>query len=189
MKSARFCVVTGFLLMLHKTPNQPQPISPLNACSRRYQLRDGEVELDDSAFGRAVMNSATASHLTQELTRLETNPIPCVESVKVRRPSTRLLALGCRCPQNGWGNLTLAPAPCLHRKSGRVGYGAERPNKCFSFSEPYPAQTYCLLCQASFCLNLFVSASCCCQFTCRGICRVHRCRRGLHVQAAPNSAC
>ncbi|CAN0092307.1 unnamed protein product, partial [Laminaria digitata] len=44
---------------------------------------DGEVELDDSAFGRAVMNSVTASRLTQELTRLESNPIPCVESAKV----------------------------------------------------------------------------------------------------------
>lgn len=41
------------------------------------------MELDDSAFGRAVMNSAVASRLSEELRRLEANPISCVESAKV----------------------------------------------------------------------------------------------------------
>ncbi|CAB1099448.1 unnamed protein product [Ectocarpus sp. CCAP 1310/34] len=47
------------------------------------KVRDGEVELDDSAFGRAIMNSTVASRLSEELRRLDANPIPCLQSAKV----------------------------------------------------------------------------------------------------------
>lgn len=47
------------------------------------QIRDGEVELDDSAFGRAVLNSTVATRLSQELQQLEASPVPWVESTKV----------------------------------------------------------------------------------------------------------
>eukprot|EP00752_Nemacystus_decipiens_P005701 g5159.t1 len=57
------------------------------------KIRDGEVELDDSAFGRAVLNSAVATRLSQELTLLGANPVPCVESAKASELSVALLLL------------------------------------------------------------------------------------------------
>lgn len=41
------------------------------------------MELDDSAFTRAVLNSAVASRLSEELRRLEASPVSCVQSAKV----------------------------------------------------------------------------------------------------------
>lgn len=41
------------------------------------------MELDDSAFGRAVLNSVVATRLSQELKLLKASPVPYVESAKV----------------------------------------------------------------------------------------------------------
>lgn len=47
------------------------------------QIRDGDIELDDSAFGRAVMKSVAANRLNQELKDLQTDPVPHFQSAKV----------------------------------------------------------------------------------------------------------
>lgn len=63
---------------------RPPPTSPpVHVVLLVRQIRDGDVELDDSAFARAVMNSAVASRLSEEVRRLETHPVPCVEAAKV----------------------------------------------------------------------------------------------------------
>ncbi|CAM9568400.1 unnamed protein product, partial [Ectocarpus sp. 13 AM-2016] len=62
------------------------------------QVRDGEVELDDSAFGRAIMNSTVASRLSEELRRLDANPIPCLQSAKLIKSSPATLRAKIVCP-------------------------------------------------------------------------------------------
>ncbi|CAM9467596.1 unnamed protein product [Ectocarpus sp. 12 AP-2014] len=62
------------------------------------KVRDGEVELDDSAFGRAIMNSTVASRLSEELRRLDANPIPCLQSAKLIKSSPATLRAKIACP-------------------------------------------------------------------------------------------
>ncbi|CAN0237260.1 unnamed protein product [Ectocarpus sp. 8 AP-2014] len=62
------------------------------------KVRDGEVELDDSAFGRAIMNSTVASRLSEELRRLDAHPIPCLQSAKLIKSSPATLRAKISCP-------------------------------------------------------------------------------------------
>lgn len=52
------------------------------------------MELDDSAFGRAILNSAVATRLSQELQLLAASPVPCVKSAKVVVFSGGVVCLG-----------------------------------------------------------------------------------------------
>lgn len=47
------------------------------------QIRDGDIELDDSAFGRALMKSVVANRLNQDLKDLQNDPVPHIQSAKV----------------------------------------------------------------------------------------------------------
>ncbi|CAM9392948.1 unnamed protein product [Ascophyllum nodosum] len=62
------------------------------------KIRDGVVELDDNALGRAIMDSVTATRLSQELKILQSDPVFCVQSAKLTRSAPATLQARIMCP-------------------------------------------------------------------------------------------